>query len=180
MTKLETQIALDILEHSKRKIGLISPEKRGLRITKREQYITLQLGKFEIWDDSDLELIRETIKQLIKYQDCKAIGINMSYVKSIPTGFFGMLFDFHDKDHVEVRIFNPQAEVATMLWFRKFFEQSPIEADVYILLEEPKNYVMPGTPDDWQNEAGMSPEEIEMAKASSRIVSQLLNKPQSD
>ena len=44
MTKLETQIALDILEHSKRKIGLVSPEKRGLRITKREHYVTLQLG----------------------------------------------------------------------------------------------------------------------------------------
>ena len=38
----------------------------------------------------------------------------------------------------------PQAEVAGMLWFRKFFEQSTVEADVYILLQEPKNYVMPG------------------------------------
>ncbi len=33
---------------------------------------------------------------------------------------------------------------------------------------------MPGDEEDWKNEAGLSPEEIEMAKASSRIVSQLL------
>ena len=45
----------------------------------------------------------------------------MSHVKYIPSGFFGMLFDWYEQG-VRIRLFSPQPNVARMLWFNRFFE----------------------------------------------------------
>ena len=152
------------LEHGPRRIGLVSPEKRKLLLTVRDGYSTIQLGDFEIWDDADLELIRETIKQLIQYRDCRRLGIDMSTVRFIPSGFFGMLFDVHERQDVQIRIFDARENVREMLWFRKFFDA--IDEDIHDLLSEPKRYIMPGSPADWIAEAGLSQEELHLAFAS--------------
>lgn len=47
----------------------------------------------------------------------------MTYVKYIPSGFFGMLFDWHDQGTMRIRLFSPQPNVQRMLWFRQFFQK---------------------------------------------------------
>ena len=45
----------------------------------------------------------------------------MTFVKYIPSGFFGMLFDWHETG-VKIRLYTPQPNVRRMLWFDRFFE----------------------------------------------------------
>ena len=49
------------------------------------------------------------------------VGVDMQYVKYIPSGFFGMLFDWWDQG-VRIFLFNPQPNVQRMLWFSRFFQ----------------------------------------------------------
>ena len=44
----------------------------------------------------------------------------MQYVKHVPSGFFGMLFDWFESG-IEVRLYQPTERVANMVWFRQFF-----------------------------------------------------------
>lgn len=96
----------------------------------------MDLGHVEIWDGADLSLIRDTLTELIVDEGHKHIGINMQYVKYIPSGFFGMLFDWHERG-VEVKLYTPQPNVANMLWFRQFFEDEGEGS--FRLLGEPKD-----------------------------------------
>ena len=83
----------------------------------------LDLGEIEIWDGADLALLRETLTQLVEKKNSRSIGVNMRFVKYIPSGFFGMLYDWHEKG-VAVRLYAPQPNVEMMLWFRQFFDQN--------------------------------------------------------
>ena len=56
----------------------------------------LHLGEIEIWDGADLALLREGLAQLIEKDHCRSIIVDMQYVKYIPSGFFGMLFDWYE------------------------------------------------------------------------------------
>ena len=80
----------------------------------------LHIGTMEIWDGADLALIRETLTSLIEQDGYRAIGINLSAVKYIPSGFFGMLFEWYEQG-LKVCLYDPQVNVAQMLWFRMFF-----------------------------------------------------------
>jgi len=95
----------------------------------------LDLGEMDIWDGADLSLLRETLFNLIVNQKRHLIGVNMHWVKYIPSGFFGMLFDWHEKG-VEIFLYKPQPNVANMLWFRRFFEHQ--EDGRFLLSGEPK------------------------------------------
>lgn len=95
----------------------------------------LDLGEMDIWDGADLSLLRETLFNLIVNQKSRLIGVNMLWVKYIPSGFFGMLFDWHEKG-IEIFLYRPQQNVANMLWFRRFFEHQ--EEGRFILSSEPK------------------------------------------
>ena len=159
-----TTIDWKTLEHGPRRIGMVSPEKRDLLLTIRDGYTTIQLGEFEIWDEADLELIRDTIKKLVAHRDCRCLGIDMKTVRFIPSGFFGMLFDIHEREGMQIRIFGAQENVREMLWFRKFFDA--LDDNVHELLSEPKRYIMPGSPHEWINDAGLSQEELHLAFAS--------------
>ena len=82
----------------------------------------IRLGTMEIWDGADLALLREAMTALFGRYNSRQFGVDMTYVKYVPSGFFGMLFDWHEKD-VCVRLYTPQPHVAKMLWFQKFFRE---------------------------------------------------------
>lgn len=90
----------------------------------------IQLGDMEIWDGADLALLRETLVHLFHKMRSRRFGVDMSYVKYVPSGFFGMLFDWYEKG-VEIQLYAPQPQVAGMLWFRRFFQ--PVGNDGYRL-----------------------------------------------
>lgn len=95
----------------------------------------LDLGEMDIWDGADLSLLRDTLTEVIQDDGCRAVGVNLRWVKYIPSGFFGMISDWHDKG-VRMFVYEPQENVAKMLWFRKFFDE--IEPGVFLLLQEQK------------------------------------------
>jgi hypothetical protein len=96
--------------------------KKYLQLTEVDGFTVLDIGDMEIWDGADLALLRETLTRLVNVERCKAFGVNMTFVKYIPSGFFGMMHDWHDAG-VRVRLFSPQPNVARMLWFSRFFPQ---------------------------------------------------------
>jgi anti-anti-sigma regulatory factor len=95
--------------------------KKPLRLVPRDGFTVLELGTMEIWDGADMALLRESLTRLIKAEKHLAIAIDMTYVKYIPSGFFGMLFDWFETG-VRIRLYSPQPNVRKMLWFNQFFE----------------------------------------------------------
>jgi len=106
----------------------------------------IDLGTMEIWDGADLALLRETLTKLIDKERQHSIGVNMAYVKYIPSGFFGLLFDWREKG-IRVQLFNPQPHVQRMLWFQQFLE--PIAEGCFLLLSEPKQPYEAGLTPTW-------------------------------
>ena len=89
--------------------------------TRDEQGVTVvDIGNMEIWDGADLSLLRDTLAVLIQRERCKSIAVDMATVKFVPSGFFGMLFDWFEQG-ISVRLFAPQPRVMNMLWFKRFF-----------------------------------------------------------
>ncbi|MHC4875836.1 MAG: STAS domain-containing protein [Planctomycetota bacterium] len=88
----------------------------------RDGYHFIVMGGMEIWDGADLALLRETLSRLVDTEKNTAIGVDMTFVKYIPSGFFGMLYDYRERG-VAVRLSTPQPHVMEMLWFREFFEE---------------------------------------------------------
>ena len=106
---------------------------KRMKIEDREGTAVMDLGPMDIWDGADLSLLRETLVHLIAELGCPAIGVDMGHVKYIPSGFFGMLYDWRERG-VEVRLYDPQPNVADMLWFRQFLE--PLGGGEYLLVGE--------------------------------------------
>ena len=71
--------------------------KDRMKIREQDGVTILDLGPVEIWDGADLALLRDTFTRLCTNQRCRSLGIDMSTVKYVPSGFFGMLFDWHEK-----------------------------------------------------------------------------------
>lgn len=92
----------------------------GLSISVRNGVTVVDIGDMEIWDGADLSLIRDTLHVIIVKEGRRSVGVDMRFVQHIPSGFFGMLFDWFEKG-VEVSLFHPRERVRNMLWFRKFF-----------------------------------------------------------
>lgn len=97
-----------------------SRKKQRLSIHTEDDFAIVSLEDMEIWDGADLALIREALANLIEQDGFRAIGVNMSSVKYIPSGFFGMLFEWYEQG-IKIRLYYPQANVEQMLWFRMFF-----------------------------------------------------------
>ena len=91
-------------------------KKKWLTISDRDDITVLDLGAMDIWDGADMALLRETLTELIEDVGIRNIGINLSYVKYIPSGFFGMMYDWHEKRDVNVHLLSPQPNVKNMLW----------------------------------------------------------------
>ncbi|SFJ53813.1 STAS domain-containing protein [Planctomicrobium piriforme] len=92
----------------------------GLSVNVSTQGTVIDIGDMEIWDGADLSLIRDTLFRLVLQEGVDSFAIDMHAVQYVPSGFFGMLFDWLDRG-VEVRLLNPRDRVKQMLWFRKFF-----------------------------------------------------------
>jgi hypothetical protein len=102
----------------------------------------LHLGEIEIWDGADLALLREGLTLLIEKDRCRSIAIDMRYVKYIPSGFFGMLFDWFERRAVAFALTPPQPNVQRMLWFRQFFRLNA--EGLYELHPEPSQPLLAG------------------------------------
>jgi hypothetical protein len=124
----------------------MASRKERLKIREDNGVTILNLGQVEIWDGADLALLRDTFCRQIERMGCRKIGVDMSSVKYIPSGFFGMLFDWHERG-VAIRLYSPQPRVAHMLWFRQFFENETNGA--YLLQSEPKEVMAFDDSCDW-------------------------------
>jgi len=123
---------------------MASKRKERITIEQRGQFRVLELKGVEIWDGADLALLRDTLTELIE-RGCRFAGVTMSSVKYIPSGFFGMLFDWQDRG-VAIRLYDPQPNVNRMLWFQKFFDHAG--SGVYCMRTE-SNTVDTQTPQQW-------------------------------
>lgn len=94
---------------------------KRMLIDVQEKVHLLHIGEMEIWDGADLALLREGLFKLIEKERCRSIAIDMTHVKYIPSGFFGMLIDWQEKRGVSFSLTTPQPNVQQMLWFKKFF-----------------------------------------------------------
>ncbi len=124
-------------------------------------YPVLDLGTKEIWDGSDLCLLRDTLADLCHRGGasrtgsgacCQAVGIQMTAVKGIPTGFFGMIHDLHLDEQVAVHLLAPQPHICSMLWFRTFCESEG--GGEFLLLRDPQPNVIPGAYHFWASLRG--------------------------
>jgi hypothetical protein len=102
----------------------------GLCVTVSEQVSVVDIGDMEIWDGADLSLIRDTLFRLVLQDGVEGFAIDMHAVQYVPSGFFGMLFDWMERG-IEVRLLRPRERVRQMLWFRKFF--IALDAETYRL-----------------------------------------------
>lgn len=105
----------------------------------------LHVGEMDIWDGADLALLREGLFKLIEQEGCRSIAIDMAYVKYIPSGFFGMLFDWQEKRGVQFALTTPQPNVQRMLWFQRFFQLNAV--GLYELQTEQVSTIVPATVD---------------------------------
>ena len=96
-------------------------QKKRHSIDIRDGYHVVVMGDIEIWDGADLALLRETLAKLVDVEKRKKMGVDLGSVKYIPSGFFGMLYDYTERG-VQVRVYDALPHVQNMLWFREFFE----------------------------------------------------------
>lgn len=102
----------------------------GLELIQRGEVTILHIGKMEIWDGADLSLLRDTILRLVTEDDIKSIGIDVRCVQHVPSGFFGMLYDWYERG-LTIQLLEPRERVTQMLWFRKFFGE--LKPSIYVL-----------------------------------------------
>lgn len=110
-------------------------------IESRDGFQLLMLGEMEIWDGADLALLREGLFRLIDGEEVESIAIDMRYVKYIPSGFFGMLFDWQEKCGTRFALTPPQPNVQRMLWFRQFFKLNA--EGLFEMQREPTESLLP-------------------------------------
>ena len=137
----------------------MNSKRKRISIYTRDDVTVVDLGEMEIWDGADLALLRETLTQLTDIKKQKSIGVELSFVKYIPSGFFGMLYDLHEKG-IGIQVYHPQPNVARMLWFRQFFTEA--EPGTYLLGSEPKFELTPPLPgyrstSIWETETNGAP-----------------------
>lgn len=111
--------------HRKKRRALRMAERKythGLSVRKEQRTTIVKIGDMEIWDGADLSLLRDALATLVQRDRCRSIGVDMANVKFVPSGFFGMLFDWFEQG-ISVYVFAPQPRVQNMLWFRLFFEE---------------------------------------------------------
>lgn len=139
-------------------------DRTRMQLRNQDDRTVLDFGHMEIWDGADMALIRETLHKLIVLENHPAVGIDMSNIKFIPSGFFGMLYDYREIG-IDVRLYCPQPNVRQMLWFEQFFDE--LDQDSFVLRDEPKEDFSPASPsgwsplNDWKTESPAEPVETE-------------------
>ncbi len=97
-----------------------SRKKQQLSFHVVDDTMFVSLDDMEIWDGADLSLLRDILARLVNEDGYLSIGVDLAAVKYIPSGFFGMLFEWYESG-IAIRLRSPQQHVAEMLWFRMFF-----------------------------------------------------------
>lgn len=95
-------------------------KRQRLKIEANGLSAVVGLDHIEIWDGADLALLREVLTELIDRDSYRQIGVNLESVKYIPSGFFGMLYEWYEEG-ICIQLHSPQPNVEQMLWFRMFF-----------------------------------------------------------
>ena len=135
---------------------MVSKRRERLEIIEADGVTVVSIGDVEIWDGADLALLRETITKVIDVDKCKSLGVDMSSVKYIPSGFFGMLFEWYERG-INISLFSPQPNVEEMLWFRLFFKHH--SGNRFILKDDPNRLPTPPPSSDWTHDE--LPEELQ-------------------
>ncbi|MCH2200371.1 MAG: STAS domain-containing protein [Fuerstiella sp.] len=99
-------------------------KRQRLNIRTDDNTAVVGLDHIEIWDGADLALLREVLSELIENDGFRSVGVDLASVKYIPSGFFGMLFEWYETG-IEIQLHSPQPNVEQMLWFRMFFADRP-------------------------------------------------------
>lgn len=138
--------------------GLGARKERVTR-TIRDGVSVVDLGAMDIWDGAELCLLRETLVHMVHTERHQTIGIDMKQVKFLPSGFFGMLYDWHERG-IRVVLFAPQPQICNMLWFRQFFnriepvvsqtdaENTPAEVQAIFSMKDPALVAEPDEEDE--------------------------------
>ncbi len=130
---------------------MAAKRRERLEILKHRGVTVVHIGHVEIWDGADLALLRETLTRLIEEERCENLGVDMSTVKYIPSGFFGMLFEWYERG-VRISLFSPQPNVENMLWFRLFFRHH--SENRFVLKDDPNRGSTPPPSSGWAHEEG--------------------------
>lgn len=104
----------------------------GLKLREYQGTRVMALGDMEIWDGADLALLRDGLNHVILTERHRSVAVDMTFVKYVPSGFFGMLFDWYEKG-ITIRLFAPQERVVNMLWFRQFCR---LESEEWYILHD--------------------------------------------
>ncbi|MCA9035771.1 MAG: hypothetical protein KDA91_11610 [Planctomycetaceae bacterium] len=135
-----------------------SRKRQCLNVRVQDDAAIVSLEDMEIWDGADLALLRESLTNLIEKDGFRSIGVDLTCVKYIPSGFFGMLFEWYDAG-LQIRLFYPQENVAQMLWFRMFFAAE--QDGVYKLCDDAVRNNSPGQQVEYHKRVFMTEDDIE-------------------
>jgi anti-anti-sigma regulatory factor len=126
--------------------------KHQMTIEKLGGYQVINLGPMDIWDGADLALLRETLTGLIEGEGMTRVAVDMSNVKYVPSGYFGMLFDWAERG-ASICLDGPCERVRQMIWFRKFL--APLSDDRFRLETESLEPITAGGAEEmsWQDDS---------------------------
>lgn len=127
----------------------MATKRKRMNVYDESGVTVMDLGEMDIWDGADLALIRDTLTVLIQREHRRKIGVDMSHVKYIPSGYFGMLFDWKDRG-VDMYLFDPQPNVRNMLWFRQFTER--VAENAYRLTSVAQEELRPEGVGHWEDD----------------------------
>jgi len=102
----------------------------GLSLRLEGDSVLVSVGRKQVWDGTDLSLFRDTVHRLIR-DGRRAIGVDLSGVQVLPSGFFGSLMEWSDEG-VSISLRTPHARVQQLLWFREFFDQDHVDDEDYV------------------------------------------------
>lgn len=135
-----------------------SRKKQRLSVRIEGDFAIVALDDMEIWDGADLALLREALTAIIERDGFRAVGVDLSAVKYIPSGFFGMLFEWYEQG-LQIRLESPQMNVEQMLWFRMFFVKS--EDGTFHLTDERMRNNTPNEQVEFHRREFMAEEELD-------------------
>lgn len=96
----------------------------------------------EMWTGADLHRLREAVDERIRAGD-DSVSIDLSRVKHVPTGFFGLLCQIHDQG-VAVQLVEAQPNIQDLIWFQRFFETA--SGNSHCFREQPLYMQEPDSP----------------------------------
>ena len=152
---------------AKDKDSMSSRKRQRLNIRVENDAAIVSLEDMEIWDGADLALLREALTSLIEKDGHRSLAVDLTCVKYIPSGFFGMLFEWYDAG-LQIRLLSPQENVAQMLWFRMFFSLE--ENDVYVLSDEAVRNNSPGQQVEYHKRVFMPDDEADSEEDASELM----------